>query len=1410
MNITKFISIVTLTCFVFCSVLSETLQASLNFNKGPITCENLEDTIVPQSYGRITDSKIFDSRQIVINIQDLHCHAEVQRNISKILSELDQRYGLKNVYVEGGYGNIDTSWICGVKDAAVKKQIMESLVDQGRLTGSEYYSGLSNRPDLLKGIEDEAVHKANIVRLGRVFEIRQDCEQKIKELGKELEFMQARYSSTKNMRFSRLIEQHRAGGIESSKYYSLLSKYVRNINENPARYNNVLPISMDNYPNIGSYLEIDRAARQLDYTKVTRQLQQFLEVIRARAPYSAYSLLIEKTGNFSKQDELYSGIARISRKYNLDLANNFPDLNRFIEYSEQCGKLNPVSLIQEEKRLTEEIRIGLSQDISDLEVSFLTDFFGYFRDYLLNKISADDYKYFKQRFEKFDSVWNKYSYDSKIKDLTKYFGLLNDFYECNCRRNECFIKNLPLTGMRISKDVAKSAADNTLSEQLKKSEIIVVITGGFHTEDLKKILRDRQISYLAVTPNITTGADGSGIIYAELAKQQAKLFGTNALALALGSMGAKVIDIDKDRIIVELNGERIQITADEKKRFNISDVLAKIEEKTKTTFNPQAVKAALSEFNKITAAMEIFVNPLASTELIYKLLKTFAVYGAQKDLFGSDGLIFKIANDRNVQEAIENYEHVPMRELSAFPEILQQITADNAVVKENLLELAKSPIQRALVEAIDNPFVSSKLLSLGKLDKYALLQMIKSDALEALYANSKFKVGPEITETDRKNGMIDLHMHDSDGFDGTATVEEQIQNAVDAGDQVIQLTNHDTVFSLERAEKYVNEINKNRQLEDKIVLVPAVEIELRGKEDNGAVKTTGIEIVASNINVNRTAQMLAKYFSADKARLLNRVLNDYFYGLIASGNFKIDLQEADSLLAGKSMKTLADIGLSQKDFIIRPLSDIDLAELKQFLTVKEEINPSRTRTAEGVLYRVLTPSSFKIVTKKVSDNIGRAVPVYQALMGKNFSLYGNNEVLKQTLDGYADKNEFMSTKRLIFEIHKQGGKAILTHPMRYFGIDRQQDVINAVDNFNDNGLSEFIENQINKDGSGISKVYGIMKEYKSYGLDGISVNYLYSGTASRNNNLNRIAKILADKLEFKYLPAGETDCHGPYLNDRANIVVGTAGGVPDRDALIAFKKKWFKAVEEQEKIESSGPAEHTNPLGRNTGIAGSSPVTLEKGMTAVPFKESGGSPASLLISARNADNHLVEFVIDPRGDIETKLQEKGVSTDIDYVVLTRYDEKTLAQAVKMALNGSFIIAPQELKKELEPAISRMNTKEYTDIRNFVYFTDDFIDRYFDSDGRRFFLPGGLSVEFLKGRHKDYMVKLRNDPEAGGNTLVYVPAFSKEQLSDNNSADFIFGEPVKYPSDIIITGKIETERYWRYAQQGLCNARQRLR
>jgi nucleoside-diphosphate-sugar epimerase/bisphosphoglycerate-independent phosphoglycerate mutase (AlkP superfamily)/uncharacterized protein with ATP-grasp and redox domains len=563
MNFKKGITLFTLFCFVFSFILSDALHAAvaIKADTEKQLRRNLEEFVISPGFGRITGQKLFDTRQIVINIQDLHCHPGVQHNIANILAELDKKYGLKNVYVEGGYGDVDTSRLCDIEDKELKKDVIEGLIEQGKLTGGEYYSVTSNRPKVLKGLEDEALHKGNIIRLGKILDRKAAYEQKLKDLAKDLAFMKAKFLSQRNNKFNNIVERHKLHDIPSDKYYKLLEKYVQKINDNPDKFNNAFTISLSNYPNIKTYLEVSETGKQFDYKKISAELRDFMQSLKSAIPYSVYNSLVEKTENFNKLDELYIYLGQIAKTYNLNLKKSFPSLSNFFDYAETSRKINPISLVQEEKRLTEDIRIALCRDTSELDVSFLADFYSYFQDFLLNKLSADDYEYFNQKFEKFRSTWGRYVFKNGITELSEDFKLLNEFYRTNCQRNDCFLQNivelkdsasrLSFPNASIGNPASGTKQDNldtrlqnsgmttdnhrsstTMPDLLKNSELIVLVTGGFHSEGLKNLFSKQGVSYLVITPNVSKDSGLGEVYYTQLARYQANIL-SNSLALGL-------------------------------------------------------------------------------------------------------------------------------------------------------------------------------------------------------------------------------------------------------------------------------------------------------------------------------------------------------------------------------------------------------------------------------------------------------------------------------------------------------------------------------------------------------------------------------------------------------------------------------------------------------------------------------------------------------------------------------------------------------------------------------------------------------------------------------------------------------------------------------------------------------------
>ena len=134
LNIRKTVAVATSFCFLFTMVFSQTLSAA--FTPAPIPTVNqgafksIDDYLLPFSIGRITDALYTGSDEIVINIQDLHSHAQAQRNISNILEILDKKYGLKNVYVEGGIGQVDTSWLSSISNQELNGTKYRHLINK--------------------------------------------------------------------------------------------------------------------------------------------------------------------------------------------------------------------------------------------------------------------------------------------------------------------------------------------------------------------------------------------------------------------------------------------------------------------------------------------------------------------------------------------------------------------------------------------------------------------------------------------------------------------------------------------------------------------------------------------------------------------------------------------------------------------------------------------------------------------------------------------------------------------------------------------------------------------------------------------------------------------------------------------------------------------------------------------------------------------------------------------------------------------------------------------------------------------------------------------------------------------------------------------------------------------------------
>lgn len=652
--------------------------------------ENAADPVsfIPFNLGKVIESKTFEnSRYTVINIQDLHCHIEAQRNIERIIDRLQKNYKISAVFIEGGYDEVDPGIFGRVKDEKLRNNIIEGLFEKGRLTGAEYYYLKNDVKTPFYGLEDKSVHQANLDRLSKALANNKKYNEKLSEIKAEIEYLKAKYFSRENQRFTETFENYKNGKISVERYYALLRKYIEKLNKNDAKYNSLLSVSRDKYPVFREYCELMNAGKRIDYNKAAVEMQSLVSYLKDNLSYNEYNKLSLATAGFSNIEELGLRLPALSRKYGVNI-NPGSSLGELISYIQASAKINPVAMLGEERRIAEDIRMAFCSSEEEVEISFLSDFYIYLESFLNTKITAADYDFFEKEYPRFEKIYSKYAFKNTLSELKEDIDFLIRYYGVNKDRNSIFLKNIE---KRLSKN-----------EQI--NELVIVITGGFHSEGLNKIFAENAISYISVMPSVTRETKTAEESYNTFLAAGNNLFSAQTLALTLASQTHKaeiarmMISVAAEELsglaynreniffiiesVAEALGENIDVdfsleqtvlTVPGGFKIRLKNADGKIANGTEVNeeiLNDNTVRLAASEglelrlfevIESLDHAVVGVFNPRVSD-----IVANITAFAAKRNLITGDGLIFDIETNRSLPEKLGKYDLGTLRKMPDF------------------------------------------------------------------------------------------------------------------------------------------------------------------------------------------------------------------------------------------------------------------------------------------------------------------------------------------------------------------------------------------------------------------------------------------------------------------------------------------------------------------------------------------------------------------------------------------------------------------------------------------------------------------------------------------------------------------------------------------------------------------------
>ena len=574
------------------------------------------DYIVPFNIGRVTDAVNYKSDKVIVQIQDLHSHEETQRNIAGIISFLDSKYKIGNIYVEGAVGDIDTSWLAGIEDEAVKTSVIDSLLAKGVLTGAEYYSAVSGKTKVLKGMEDKDAYLENFRRLIRINSSKDEIKAAFPEIKEMFAFLSDKYYSKENKKIDETVRKYREGKISFERYFAYIVKKARDKN-----------VYFGFYPALIAFSNIIKVQSRLNKKKINAQMTAFMDELKEKVSFSEYKEIVSNFGKPETEAIFYFKLAEAYEKYGYN--GKYGELAEFLRFINLNQHINPLDLVREEKELLREVREKYSVSGVERDLLFISDFLGLMESFLNNKITAAEYKYFERELPRFKTLWAQYTLVSGLPSLDGYYSLFEGFYSLNLARNNIFVDNVTESkGGKNSGELAsfdKNSVSGISAMINAAKELDIVVAGGFHTQDISRILQSSKQSYVVVTPNVTRDASAADRLFNEDIIRISKFIPANAYQKAIASARLNFIDdADKSQILNAVVGTYIskevldaalsaldeqtrdaaaadpRLLADIVKNEIIANIAGQLEQKGISDFNVAGIEIAENGY-KVTA-----------------------------------------------------------------------------------------------------------------------------------------------------------------------------------------------------------------------------------------------------------------------------------------------------------------------------------------------------------------------------------------------------------------------------------------------------------------------------------------------------------------------------------------------------------------------------------------------------------------------------------------------------------------------------------------------------------------------------------------------------------------------------------------------------------------------------------------
>ncbi len=492
------------------------------------------ELVIPREYADINAYHQGSNGKVIIHIQDPHSNFDGQWNLSKTIADLVARYNIELILVEGANGDVSLNELSPTASKAEWARVSKKLLFDGIISGEEHYS-LKPDSDLeVWGIEDSTLHKEQIQIYREMIKNREAVTDYLNQCLKNVDWLKYRLYSKDLLELERLRREFRKQSDQSIGWLDTLLDFEQQ--------HHVIS-SLDSFGAIKKYIAIDQA--QTDYEALDTQylkhpkILELLERIQKEGAITdmAHLGIMSEVAKYHKdiQSLLVSEVAsefEPNEKIVLEKMANYYALLSGFDVTELARQIQAfenqiISLLLKDER---------SQTLHsiDLYLQLLKNAYAFrlsTQDLEILKKNAPHYKtqqwqaFLNDLNYEFQNTFEPLVYSTELDDV---LPLVFKFYEQVGKRDLGMINNI----------------DQVMAQTQAKSAIY--IAGGYHTENMTELLRQRNYSYWVLAPRVEAETDIARYetILLDDFQQDITIHSNNALAMHVRPLAARLAGID--------------------------------------------------------------------------------------------------------------------------------------------------------------------------------------------------------------------------------------------------------------------------------------------------------------------------------------------------------------------------------------------------------------------------------------------------------------------------------------------------------------------------------------------------------------------------------------------------------------------------------------------------------------------------------------------------------------------------------------------------------------------------------------------------------------------------------------------------------------------------------------------------